>query len=173
MIAKVILDWASDYIPEGLWEPTTVVDSNETLATSSSGNTSISHQYAIEPRHHGEAMARASERDEWIASEKREMDALWELKFAELVPIPPDRILLPSIWVYKYKTDEVGNRVLYKSRLVIRGDKAVAGIDYFETYSPVAKIESVRLVNSLIIEYKLIPVQMDIDNAYIQSELLE
>jgi len=173
MIAKVIIDWASDYIPEGLWEPTTEVDSNETLATSSSGNTSISHQYAIEPRHHGEAMARASERDEWIASEKREMDALWELKFAELVPIPPDRILLPSIWVYKYKTDELGNRVLYKSRLVIRGDKAIAGIDYFETYSPVAKIDSMRLVISLIIMHKLIPVQMDIGNAYIQSELLE
>jgi hypothetical protein len=89
-------------------------------------------------------MGRTSEREKWVASEKREMDALNELEFAKIVDIPPDRKLLPVIWVYKYKTDEFGNRVLYKSRLVVRGDMAVAGLDYFETYSPVAKIDSVR-----------------------------
>ena len=50
---------------------------------------------------------------------------------------------------------------------------AVAGLDYFETYSPVAKIDSVRLVLALIISHKLIPIQLDIGNAYVQSELLE
>ena len=172
-IAKVIRDWACEHIPDGLWEPTTTVDGAETFATSSSGSTSVSHKYTTEPKHHAEAMGRASERDEWKASEKREMDALEELKFALIVPIPPDRTPLPVIWVYKYKTDEYGNRILYKSRLVVRGDMATAGLDYFETYSPVAKIDSVRLVLSLIIAHRLIPIQLDIGNAYVQSELLE
>jgi hypothetical protein len=172
-IAKVVIDWACDHIPEELWEPVTSADGSETFAVSSSGNTSISHQYTSEPKHHAEAMGRASEREEWVASEKREMDALEELEFARIVDIPPDRTLLPVIWVYKYKTDEFGNRVLYKSRLVVRGDMAVAGLDYFETYSPVAKIDSVRLVLALIISHKLIPIQLDIGNAYVQSELLE
>ena len=115
----------------------------------------------------------ASEREEWVASEGREMDALNELKFAEIVDIPTHRTPLPVIWVYKYKTDEFGNRVLYKSRLVVRGDMAVAGFDYFETYSPVAKIDSIRLVLALIVTHRLIPIQLDIGNAYVQSELLE
>jgi hypothetical protein len=172
-ISKVIIDWACDHIPEELWEPVTYTDGAETYQSSSSGNTSISHRYTTEPRHHAEAMGRASERDEWVASEKREMDALTELEFAVVVDIPPDRTPLPVIWVYKYKTDEYGNRVLFKSRLVVRGDMAIAGFDYFETYSPVAKIDSIRLVLALIITHRLIPLQLDIGNAYVQSELLE
>ena len=66
-IAKVIIDWACDHIPEELWEPTTSVDGAETYATSSSGASSITHQYTTEPKHHAEAMGRASECEEWIA----------------------------------------------------------------------------------------------------------
>ena len=66
-IAKVIIDWACDHIPEELWEPTTSVDCAETYAISSSGATSITHQYTLEPKHHAEAMGRASECEEWIA----------------------------------------------------------------------------------------------------------
>jgi hypothetical protein len=50
---------------------------------------------------------------------------------------------------------------------------AVAGLDFFETNSPVAKIDSIRLVLALIILQMLIPIQFDISNAYVQSELLE
>jgi hypothetical protein len=172
-ISRVIIDWACDHIPDELWEPVTSADGTETFAVSSSGATSVSHLYSSEPRHHAEAMGRSSERDDWKASEVRELDALNELKFADIVDIPPDRILLPVIWVYKYKTDEFGNRVLFKSRLVVRGDMAVAGLDFFETYSPVAKIDSIRLVLALIISHMLIPIQFDISNAYVQSELQE
>jgi hypothetical protein len=57
--------------------------------------------------------------------------------------------------------------------VVVRGDYALVGIEYFETYSPVAKLESVRLVLALIITHKLIPLQADIGNAYIWSDLEE
>ena len=114
-IAKVVIDWACDHIPEELWEPVTLTDGTDIFAVSSSGNTFISHQYTSEPKHHVEAMGRASERAEWVASEKRELDALEELEFARIVDIPPDRILLPVIWVYKYKTDEFNNHVLFKA----------------------------------------------------------
>jgi hypothetical protein len=118
-------------------------------------------------------MSRESERDQWIASEKREMDALYELKFAEIVDIPTDREPIPPIWVYKYKTDQFNNRVLFKSRFVVRGDLAVAGFDYFETYSPVAKIDSIRQILAIIILHRLIPAQFDVGNAYVQSLLKE
>ena len=75
--------------------------------------------------------------------------------------------------VYKYKTDQFNNRVLFKSRLVVRGDLAVTGFDFFETYSLVAKIDSIRLILAIIITHKLIPAQFEIGNAYVQSELKE
>ena len=174
IISKAILDWAVGSIPDELWEPVSS-QSTDIKATASSftASTSFAGFYENPPRHHAEALSRASERAEWEASEKRETDALEELHFADIVDIPEGRTILPVIWVYTYKTDEFGNRVLFKSRLVVRGDMAKLGFDYFETYSPVAKIESIRLVLALIISHRLRPLQLDVSNAYVQSLILE
>ena len=104
---------------------------------------------------------------------KRELDALFSMNFATVCDIPLDRKPLQVIWVYKYKRDANNNIILYKSRLVVRGDKAIKGYDYFETFSPVAKIDSIRLVLAMIIIFKLIPLQLDVNNAYVQSDLKE
>lgn len=53
------------------------------------------------------------------------------------------------------------------TRLVVRGDMAVEGFDYFETFSPVAKIESVRLVIVLIITHRFLALQTDINNSFV------
>jgi hypothetical protein len=173
IISKSILDWAVGNIPDELWVPVESLEGGTIDSISANASTSFAGFYENPPRHHGEAMSRAAEREEWAASEKREMDALNELKFADIVDIPLGRTLLPVIWVYAYKTDENGNRVLYKSRLVVRGDMAKPGFDYFETYSPVAKIESIRLVLALIISHRLRPLQLDVNNAYVQSLIEE
>ena len=177
-ISKLILDWAVEYIPDDCWEPVSYpISSNYTdINTSVEINTSnieVSHPYTNEPRHHAEAMSRHSEKSEWITSEKRELDALFEMNFATVCDIPLDRKPLQVIWVYKYKRDANNNIILYKSRLVVRGDKAIKGYDYFETFSPVAKIDSIRLVLAMIIIFKLIPLQLDVNNAYVQSDLNE
>ena len=174
-ISKSILDWAVGNIPDELWLPVEPHEGREidTVSAYASASSFDGSLYENPPRHHGEAMSRASERVQWIASEKRETDALNELHFADIVDIPEGRTLLPVIWVYAYKTDEKGNRVLYKSRLVVRGDMAKPGFDYFETYSPVAKIESIRLVLALIISHRLRPLQLDVSNAYVQSLIEE
>ena len=171
--SKSILDWAVGNIPDELWVPVESLEGGKIDSISTYASTSFAGFNENPPRHHGEAMSRAAEREEWAASEKREMDALNELKFADIVDIPLGRTLLPVIWVYAYKTDENGNRVLYKSRLVVRGDMAKPGFDYFETYSPVAKIESIRLVLALIISHRLRPLQLDVNNAYVQSLIEE
>jgi hypothetical protein len=108
-----------------------------------------------------------------MQAESKEMDNLERLQYAEIVDIPEGAHLLPCIWVYKYKTDEHGNRILYKARVVVRGDYAIKNLEFYETYSPVAKLESVRLVLAMIITHKLIPVHIDIGNAYIWSTIDE
>ena len=179
-ISKLILDWAVEYIPDDCWEPVNYPTDgiSEEINTSVKINTSnievvnsnLNHK---EPRHHAEAMSRHNEKLEWIASEKRELDALFEMNFATICDIPLDRKPLQVIWVYKYKRDANNNIILYKSRLVVRGDKAIKGYDYFETFSPVAKIDSIRLVLAMIIIFKFIPLQLDVNNAYVQSDLKE
>jgi hypothetical protein len=127
--------------------------------------------YTAEPRNHAEAMSRPSERSFWIAAESKELTSLDRLKFAEIVDIPEGAHLLPCIWVYKYKINDKGERVLYKARLVVRGDLAIKDLEFGETYSPVAKLESVRLALALIILFKLIPLQLDIGTAYVWAAI--
>ena len=54
-----------------------------------------------------------------------------------------------------------------------RGDKAIEDFNYFDTFAPVAKIESIRLVLDLIIIHQVLLLQLDIDNAFVQSDLVE
>ncbi len=61
--------------------------------------------------------------------------------------------------------------ILYTSKIVIRGDKAVYGSDYFESYSPVTKMETIRLVLALIALHELKPLKVDVTTAYLQAEL--
>ena len=64
-----------------------------------------------------------------------------------------------------------GKVTLYKSRTVLRGDLAVHGIDYFETFSPVVKMETLRITLALIIMNKLKPLQVDVSTAYLHAKL--
>ena len=53
------------------------------------------------------------------------------------------------------------------ARLVVRSDMAVEGFDYFETFSPVAEIENVRLDILLIITHRFLALQTDINNSFV------
>ena len=170
LVANTVYSWALDNIPDELWqsvEDDTIQSSSVNLSSTSS------FHYANEPRSHTEAMKRVSEKELWSAAEDREYNALVALNFADVVDIPQDRVTIPVMWVYKYKTNELGLRTLYKARLVARGDKSIEGFDYFETFAPVAKIDSIRLVLAMIITHQLLPLQLDIDNAFVQSDLAE
>ena len=111
------------------------------------------------------------EADLWIESMKREMKSLEKFKFAKIVDRTSDMHVLPPQWVFALKKDSENRVKLYKSRLVIRGDRAVYGIDYFESFSPVAKMETIRITLALIILNKLKPLQVDVTTAYLQAEL--
>ena len=113
--------------------------------------------------------------DKWRASELKEIQALTELDFADIVDessVPTGHPKLPCKWVYKIKHPESTDE-LYKSRLVIRGDFQKEGIDYGETFSPVAKLDSIRLFIALTILWELKPMQADAPSAFVQAPLDE
>ena len=128
-----------------------------------------------EPSSHDEVLIHPS-KDEWIKGELREIESVERaecLREIDESEIPQGARILRLKWVYKIKRDEKGNITLYKCRIVVMGNHAREGIEYFETYSPVCKIASLRLVVALIIHFGLKPVQIDVNTAYLHAPVEE
>ena len=87
--------------------------------------------------------------------------------------LPAGRKAIPCKWVYKIKYDENGKPVRYKARLVVKGFMQKYGIDYNETYAPVMKYDSLRLLLAIATSLDLEIKQFDVDNAFLNALLNE
>ena len=76
-------------------------------------------------------------------------------------------------WVYKIKTDMDGNPQTYKARLVAKGFRQTHGIDYDETFSPVAMVKSIRILLAIAAHYDYEIWQMDVKTAFLNGRLKE
>lgn len=109
----------------------------------------------------------------WSAAMIEEYNALIENGTWELTELPPNRKAIDSKWVFKVKRDGDGNIQRHKARLVEKGYSQVKGIDYDETYSPVARYSSIRFLLAMAVKYDLAIHQMDAVTAFLQGELSE
>jgi hypothetical protein len=87
------------------------------------------------------------------------------------VPLPKESIYIKSRWLYSIKTDIFGNINRYKARFIAQGYNQREGIDFDCKYSPVVKIETFRMVLSLLIEKDLHYSIIDIKTAYLYSKI--
>jgi hypothetical protein len=95
-----------------------------------------------EPSNFEEAMV-GPDSNKWFEAMKSEIGSMYENKVWTLVDLPDDRQAIENKWIYKKKTDADGNVTVYKARLVAKGYRQVQGVDYDETFSPVAMLKSV------------------------------
>ena len=129
---------------------------------------------ARDPAHYHAAM-RSEHADEWRHAITSEFDSLVK-DFDAFTPIdiadmPADAKLIGSRFVFRTKRDQHGQVKSYKGRLVARGDLQRSGIDYEETFAPVAKFTSIRLLIALAAENGYHIHQADIDKAYLHGKL--
>ncbi|RVW12231.1 Retrovirus-related Pol polyprotein from transposon RE1 [Vitis vinifera] len=109
----------------------------------------------------------------WKAAVNEEMKSLQKNETWELVECPPGKKPVGYRWIYivKYKVDDSIER--FKVRLVAKGYTQTYGIDYAETFTPVAKINTVRVLLSLATNLDWPLQQFDVKNAFLHGELSE
>lgn len=89
------------------------------------------------------------------------------------VPRPLNVNVVDCKWVYKLKRDQTGAVKRYKARLVAKGFNQQPGIDYHETFSPVVKATTIRVVLSIAATRHWSLRQLDIQNAFLHGDLKE
>jgi hypothetical protein len=109
----------------------------------------------------------------WEATMQEEYDSLLENQTWDLVPLPPGRKLVRCKWVYRTKREADGQVRRYKERLVAKGFQQIHGIDYDETFSPVANMDSIRLVLAIATAKGWEVHQMDVKNDFLHNDISE
>jgi hypothetical protein len=106
--------------------------------------------------------------DKWQEACQYEMEALAKNDTWELVDLPPGRKAVKSKWVFKRKLD-----LRFRARVVAKGFTQIFGLDYDETFSPVARFESLRLILALAALEDWEIHQMDVKSAFLNGLLDE
>jgi hypothetical protein len=102
---------------------------------------------------------------------EEEMHALQKNKTWELVPLPKGKRAVGCKWVFTMKQNSKGEVDRYKARLVVKGYSQTYGIDYDETFAPVAKMGTVRTLISCAVNFGWPLYQMDVKNTFLHGDL--
>ena len=110
---------------------------------------------------------RTPEAYSWKFVIEEEMKYLTDNGTWELTDLPEDRQAVKCRWVYLTKHDTHGNITCYCTRLVAKGFSQTAGVDYEETFAPIARLDSLRLLLSLTANFDMEAHHTDIKSAYL------
>ena len=115
----------------------------------------------------------ASQDSEWVNAMNKELEALEKNDTWTIMPLPDNKKPIGSKWVYKVKLNPDGTVERYKARLVAKGYNQIYGIDYQDSFSPVAKVVTVRIILALSASKGWFLQQLDINNAFLHDYLEE
>jgi hypothetical protein len=108
------------------------------------------------------------DKEKWLQAVREELSSLIKNRTWDLVRRPKNRQLVTCKWIFKIKS--CGR---YKARMVARGFSQEYGIDYLETYAPVSRFASIRIILALAVKYKLHLQQIDVQTAFLYRDLEE
>ena len=109
----------------------------------------------------------------WKEAVNNEIESIMQNHTWELVDLPPGSKPLGYKWIFKRKMKADGSIDKYKARLVVKGYRQKEGLDYFDTYSPVTRITSIRMLIAIAALFNLEIHQMDVKTAFLNGDLNE
>ncbi|GJV65450.1 retrovirus-related pol polyprotein from transposon TNT 1-94 [Tanacetum coccineum] len=123
----------------------------------------------FEPKTYKEALTQAC----WIEAMQEELHEFECLKVWEIVP-PPDKAMVITLkWIYKVKLDELGGILKNKARLVAYGYRQEDGIDFEESFAPVARLEAIWIFLAHATHKNMVVYQMDVKTAFLNGNIWE
>ena len=165
------------YTQRGLkWKDLNVLPPSSMTRRSHAEHNSMAYAFMVyssvmeEPASYEDAVT-GHEKEKWIDAMNEEMSSLHENQTWILEPLPSGRKPISCKWIYKKKTKADGSLDRFKARLVARGFSQRPGIDYNETFSPVVRFDSLRVLLSLAASQDMELLQFDIKTAFLYGHL--
>ena len=122
---------------------------------------------------HSRRLCHPLQSTQWRAAMQSEMDSLAEAGTYTLTPPPSGVTPIGCKWVFVTKRDAAGAIIKHKARLVAKGFSQRYGIDYEETYAPVCRIGSIRVLLALATHFDWEVDHMDVTSAFLNGDLEE
>ncbi|GJZ33445.1 retrovirus-related pol polyprotein from transposon TNT 1-94 [Tanacetum coccineum] len=162
--------WTKDHpLDQVIGDPSKPVMTRQRLHTDSEVCMYALTVSTIEPKNIKEAMADHS----WIESMQDELNQFERLQVWELVPRPEGKNIIALKWLWKNKCDAENIVVRNKTRLVAKGYRQEEGIDFEESFAPVARLEAVRMFIAYAAHKNITIFQMDVKTAFLNGPLKE
>ncbi|GJS63836.1 retrovirus-related pol polyprotein from transposon TNT 1-94 [Tanacetum coccineum] len=165
----------ADNVPNAMFDGNTFVNPFATSSTSAAESSSSQYvdpsnmHSTMEPKNVKEAMTDPA----WIESMQEELLQFKRLDVWVLVPAPDNIKPLTLKWLFKNKHDEENTVIRNKTRLVVRGYRQEEGIDFEESFAPVARMEAIRIFLAYAAHKSFTVFQMDVKTAFLHGTLKE
>jgi hypothetical protein len=153
-------------IKEGRWLRNRVTQSTSEVANQVSYSCYLAQ---TEPKKADEALQDES----WVFAMHDELHQFTRNDVWTLVPRLADQNIIGTKWIFKNKSDEHGTVVRNKARLVAQGYTQIEEIDFDETFAPIARLESIRILLSIACHLGFKLYQMDVKSAFLNDILQE
>jgi hypothetical protein len=123
----------------------------------------------MEPNNFNES----SKDDHWVKAMNDELDQIEKNNTWEMVHRPEGKNIIGSKWIFKNKLNEQGQVVRNKARLVCKGYAQIEGLDFDETFAPVARLEAIRIFLAYACKKRFKVYQMDVKSSFLNGDLNE
>ncbi|KAJ9539011.1 hypothetical protein OSB04_031744 [Centaurea solstitialis] len=159
--------WTKDHpIELIIGDPTSSVQTRAAIANECNFSVFLS---AIEPTRVSDVL----QDSDWVTAMQEELNQFSALKVWRLVKLPKHKSVIDTKWLFKNKRDANNIIVRNKARLVAKGYRQQEGIDYDETFAPVARLEAIRMFLAYAAYKDFTVFQMDVKTAFLYGHLKE
>ena len=146
---------------------------SQRLKSKHSANVNLALMARVLSEKEPDSFEEANKSKEWRIAMEEEYNSIMKNNTWSLVDLPHGKKAIGTKWVYKIKYKADGTLEKYKARLVAKGYVQQEGIDYEETFAPVAKMTTVRVVLAVATHHGWLVAQMDVKSAFLNGILEE